>query len=219
MQFVAGSPRRPEALTKTGVDAVVRAAVDALASLHALDLRDVGLADLEPWSLRQRVTRWRTVYERDQVRELPLLEEVGCWLEANCPADGAVALVHGDYHVGNFLFAPDPVPRVAAVVDWECCGVGDPLLDLGRLLATVPTGPDSAAFAQRYAQRVGQSVTQLPFYLVLGYFDSALVAEGAYANLLAGSTSPRPRELADLATRVPALLVAAARLTETRDTI
>ena len=46
--------------------------------------------------------------------------------------------MHGDYHLANLMFAFDG-PRVAAIVDWEMCTVGDPLLDLGWLLATWPT--------------------------------------------------------------------------------
>lgn len=45
--------------------------------------------------------------------------------------------IPGDYHFGNVICRHDG-PELAAIVDWELTTIGDPLLDLGWLLATWP---------------------------------------------------------------------------------
>jgi aminoglycoside phosphotransferase (APT) family kinase protein len=59
------------------------------------------------------------------------------WLQRNQPSSGVPGLIHGDFHLGNVLFDRSG-PNVVAIVDWEMCTIGDPLLDLGWLLATWP---------------------------------------------------------------------------------
>ena len=52
------------------------------------------------------------------------------------PAESAATIVHGDYRLGNVLFAPAAPARLTAVLDWELATLGDPLADLGYLAAT-----------------------------------------------------------------------------------
>jgi len=87
-------------------------------------------------------------------------------LEANRPATWTPGLIHGDFHFANVLVGRG-TGRVAAVVDWELATVGDPLLDLGHLLATWPDGtpeslipdlfapglPNRSELVDRYAQQ------------------------------------------------------------------
>src|SRR5690606_1235868 len=72
--------------------------------------------------------------------DIPGLDRVAAWLDDNRPGTWRPGIMHGDYHLANVMIAPDG-PEVAAIVDWEMCTIGDPLLDLGWLLATWPTGP------------------------------------------------------------------------------
>jgi aminoglycoside phosphotransferase (APT) family kinase protein len=71
--------------------------------------------------------------------EIPGLERVAAWLDANRPVSWRPGIMHGDFHLANLMYAFDG-PRLAAIVDWEMCTIGDPLLDLGWLLATWPDG-------------------------------------------------------------------------------
>ena len=59
---------------------------------------------------------------------MPLLREAIAWLRANRASSGRVALVHGDYRIGNFILGADR--RIAAVLDWELAHVGDPVEDI-----------------------------------------------------------------------------------------
>ncbi len=121
---------------------------DAIARLGGVDHEDVGLADFgkPDGFLERQVPRWMA--ELDGYGELdgypgpdiPDLDRVAGWLDDNRPASWRPGIMHGDYHLANVMISPDG-PQVAAIVDWEMCTIGDPLLDLGWLLATWPIGP------------------------------------------------------------------------------
>jgi aminoglycoside phosphotransferase (APT) family kinase protein len=123
---------------------------DAAARLGAVDHEAVGLGDLgrPDGFLERQVPRW--LAELDSYGELdgypgpdiPGVDTVAAWLDAHRPTAFRPGIMHGDYHLANVMIAPDG-SDVAAIVDWEMCTVGDPLLDLGWLLATWPDGPGS----------------------------------------------------------------------------
>jgi aminoglycoside phosphotransferase (APT) family kinase protein len=222
-----------------GIDPALAAAeigpalVDALATLHRAPWREIGLADFgrPEGFLARQVDRWRGQYERYRVRDLPGFEEVATWLEGHRPPDGAPGILHGDFHLDNCLVDPAPPVRVRAIVDWEMATIGDPLLDLGLVLAfwgpdrprepafpriqavsRVAGAPSRAELAARYAERSGRPVEDLPYYLALAFWKLAAIVEGAYAQHLAGTLdTPYAR---DLERDVPRLLDEAARFAE-----
>ena len=97
-----------------------------------------------------------------------------------------------------------PGGEVAAVVDWELCTLGDPLADVGTadgLLARArraaarrsasrptsrPASPAARSSPARYAERSGRDLSELDFYLALGYWKLAIILEGVYARYAAG---------------------------------
>lgn len=52
------------------------------------------------------------------------------WLERNLPQSRQSVLVHGDYRLGNFMYAQG---RVVALLDWECTHLGSGTEDIGWL--------------------------------------------------------------------------------------
>lgn len=208
-----------------------RAAVEALAALHRVDYEAAGLGDFgrPAGYLKRQVTRWRGQYEQNQVRDLPLFAKLGDWLEAHRPAEAVPAILHGDFHLDNCLILPGPPARVSAIIDWELATIGDPLADLGLLLAfwgrnrtepiamprvqaltRLPAAPARRELADYYTALTGRSTRDLAFYMVLAFFKLAAIVEGAYARFLAGDVdSPYARALAQ---DVPALLRDAALL-------
>lgn len=184
--------------------------VDALATLHAVDPDQVGLGDLgRPDGFHERqVRRW--LCELDSYNELPGYEghaipgltQVADWLDNNLPRHPRPGLMHGDFHLANVMFEHGG-PDVAAIVDWEMCTVGDPLLDLGWMLSLWcepgQTGDplDSALskaggmatpdeLIERYASHGVRDVAGLDWYRVLACFKLGIILEGTYARSRAG---------------------------------
>jgi aminoglycoside phosphotransferase (APT) family kinase protein len=177
---------------------------DTLAAIHAVDPDEAGLGDLgrkEDYVARQ-LRRWQGQWEKSKTRELPIVDRLHDRLAARIPPQGPATIVHGDYRLDNMILAPSG--EVAAVVDWELCTLGDPLADLGTLIAywperdeqalrslgqpanLAPGFPDRAELAARYAERSGRDISELNYFLALGYWKLAIILEGVYARSLGG---------------------------------
>ncbi len=201
--------------------------VDALVALHAVDSEAVGLADFgrPAGYLERQVRRFTGLWEVNRQREVPAVDEVAGLLATAVPAESAATIVHGDYRLGNVLFAPAAPARLTAVLDWELATLGDPLADLGYLAATwsdagspgtvlerspVTRGegfPRSAELVERYAERTGREVGDLAFYQALALWKAAVFCEAIYGRWLRGETAePWAGTLAE---GVPGLAVAA----------
>ena len=210
------------------VGTVGREAAIALADLHTLDWRGLGLGDFgrPDEFLARQVPRWRKQLDRSRHRELPDFEPVAEWLEENRPPDVAPGILHGDFHVDNCLFAVEPRPRLAAIIDWEMSTIGDPLLDVGLFLgfwgderaqpmgmpwvqaiSRVKGAPCRNELAALYEERSGRSLARLPYYMALAFWKLAAIVEGAHAHYVAGRTDAP--YAAALEHDVPALLAEA----------
>src|SRR5439155_7520060 len=78
--------------------------------------------------LADELAKWRTVLHAAPVEFHAAGDALTAELAATTPAPVATALVHGDFRLGNVLFAGS---TPAALVDWEIWSVGDPRVDLG----------------------------------------------------------------------------------------
>lgn len=184
---------------------------DALVALHAVDTERAGLADLGAGTgsgdIASQLRRWYGEARAAQEltgRGVLLIEDVYRHLCANLPPEAATAplsLVHGDYRLDNVIV--DDHGNVVAVLDWEAASLGDPLVELGLLLAywTNPgeqnialggAAPSAAPgfltrseIALRYAETSGRDLAHLAFYLAFAYWKLACILEGVYARQLA----------------------------------
>lgn len=181
--------------------------VDQLAAIHQVDPQAVGLEEFgrpEGYLARQ-LKRWRGQWNLVATRETPHLDRVYTALSNRLPPAGGSGIVHGDYRLDNTILDRTDPEVVRAVVDWEMATLGDPLADLGMLLAYWdpvsepvlgvrhilrgnPGFPTAAELAEHYAHRTGADLSRLPFYQALGYFKLAVIAEGIHARHLAGQT-------------------------------
>lgn len=115
-----------------------------LARLHAVRPDQIGLADYgKPGNYFDRqIARWSRQYQESTGPCIPALESLMEWVAANAPPDdGAVAISHGDFRIGNMMFHPTE-PRVIAILDWELSTLGHPLADLGYCVMPWNTAPD-----------------------------------------------------------------------------
>jgi aminoglycoside phosphotransferase (APT) family kinase protein len=182
---------------------VAFAMVDALARLHEVDWKSAGLGDLgHPEQFHERqVARWSRQLASYEGRQMPGIEEVTAWLETNLPTHFDPTIMHGDFHMLNALIAPDPPPRVVAILDWETATIGDPLLDLAGFCevwipATGERWPSAADLVERYRTTRGlQSIGDLTYYRVLYNFRLAVLLEGIHQRTL---KDPSRQQLHDI---------------------
>ncbi len=180
--------------------------IDALVEVHAADWQACGLEGFgKPTGyLERQVRRFTGLWEHNATREIPALDEVTAWLGAQRPESGPATIVHGDYRLGNVMFTGD---RLSAIFDWELATIGDPLADVGYLVATwaqagdpdttvaslttvtrTPGFPTRAELVARYEERSGRSMSDLRWYTTLALWKSAVFLEGSYKRRLAGTT-------------------------------
>jgi aminoglycoside phosphotransferase (APT) family kinase protein len=178
--------------------------VDVLADLHAVDIDAVGLGDLarRDGYIERQVKRWSTQWENSKTRELPAVDEVAKRLRDHMPAQRDVSIVHGDYRFGNCL-TDVTHGRIAAVLDWELCTLGDPLADVGymgvywnrgdaaALRANDPTGAEGfltyADVLERYSKRTGRDLSDIGYYTAFSCWRLAVISEGVYARYIHGA--------------------------------
>lgn len=184
--------------------------VDALLRLGELDYRAVGLDDFgKPEGFLQRqAPRWLSQLQGYSdyfgwpgAAGLPDVEVIGQWLVENCPTHNTPGILHGDFHLANVMFSSSG-PRLAAIVDWELATLGDPLLDLGWLVASWPGAdgrgagtihvqpwdgfPTDDELIARYSASSHRDLSELDWYIVLAGFKLGILLEGSYARACAG---------------------------------
>jgi aminoglycoside phosphotransferase (APT) family kinase protein len=184
--------------------------IDALVEIHAVDWRAAGLEGFgKPTGyLERQLRRFGGLWEHNRTRELPAMERVREWLGAHMPESGPATIVHGDYRLGNAIFAAQPPARLVAVLDWEMATIGDPLADIGYMcmfwteaddpaeglraaLGNVTRAegyPTRAELIARYEERSGRSMRDLRWYVTLALWKSAVFMEGNYKRAISGST-------------------------------
>jgi aminoglycoside phosphotransferase (APT) family kinase protein len=209
--------------------------VDALAALHLTDPAAVGLGDLGPPSgyVSRQIKRWRGQLDHARVRPVPDLDWAADWLEQHQPPEPErVRIVHGDYRLDNVIFTLVRPPRLLGIVDWELATLGDPLADLGWLLAfwreptdephllpiispimERPGFPSRAELRARYAARTGARLPDLTYYVVFAMWRMAVLLENHWARHLRGSAAGF--DFAYLETAGPAFAARLRRLAET----
>ena len=242
MQRIDGTPilsHIPEqwATTPESQGRALEELIDALVAIHAVDWEACGLGDLAHTGeyLPHQITRWLAQLASYDGRELPTAIRIAEWLETHRPSDQPSALCHGDYKLDNVLFAPESPPRLAAVVDWEMAGIGDPLVDLAWALifhpgpdGTIHLGtskdpkfavdalPDRDQLIARYAHQSGRDTAPIGWYDVFARWKLAIALEGSYAKFLRGQSDKPLHEFFGMQADV--LLESAEHIIETEAT-
>ncbi|MFF5073106.1 phosphotransferase family protein [Micromonospora olivasterospora] len=188
---------------------MVMTMVDGLAHLAQVDPSEVGLQGFgRPEGFLERQTeRWLDQLARIESADhdgptVVTMRPIADWLDRHRPRASAPGILHGDFHVANVMF-DEPTSSLAAIVDWELATIGDPLLDLGTLLALWPAAdgqpdllgsalslagglPSESELVERYAASSGRQVGDIDYYYVLGCFRLAVLLEGTCARARVG---------------------------------
>ncbi len=184
-----------------------------LIELHQVDYLQVGLEDFgKPQGYAQRqVTGWNRRFQNAKTPDVDAFEDLQRWLEDNIPAQSATASVlHGDYRIDNVILdARDPC-KILAVLDWEICALGDPLMDLGNALAywieagdpdflrglnlqpsNAPGMLSRQEILELYGQETGRDTTNFTFYYTYGMFRNAVILQQIYFRYFKGETQDK----------------------------
>src|SRR5215469_15073019 len=219
MEFVEGYVLRDVEGTEAVLDQARRRVageqlIDVLAAIHRVDVDAVGLGDFarRDGYIERQLRRWHGQFGKSQeqakeigvYRPVPLVDEVHKILTDRLPVQQGTAIVHGDYRLDNTIMSGDG--RIMAVLDWELCTLGDPLADVGTLLAYWAEdpgrrGPSSAVFffnetattalpgfpsrveiADRYTASSGRDLSNIGFYVAFAYWKLAWILEGVFVR-------------------------------------
>ena len=179
--------------------------VDVLVALHGIEPDQVGLADFgrPDGYLQRQVSRWHKQFQASLPAGHDVEQAVAAALQAELPTGSRAGIVHGDYRLTNVLF-DRKLARIEAVMDWEMATLGDPLTDLGLLYvyhepaantdSVMPNFPSAKGFLsaqqmiERYAERSGEQLAELDWYIAFGYFKLGVIAAGIHARYLQGLT-------------------------------
>ena len=187
--------------------------LDTFVELHAVDYKAVGLGDLgrPDGYVERQVTNWGKQYLKAATEEVAAAKQVMEWMQNNQPKKYDFSLIHNDFKYDNIVFKDDNWKEVTAILDWEMCTLGDPLMDLGTSIAywtmssdgdmikqgipspTVMVGnPSRTEIVEKYAVKSGRPINHLVFYYVYGLFKIAVIAQQIYYRFHKGlTTDPR----------------------------
>ena len=187
---------------------IYMAMADALAKLHRARPEEIGLSDYgRPGNYFERqIARWTRQWRESDSPPIEALDRLADWLPANLPADdGAIAIAHGDFRLGNLLFHPSE-PRVVAILDWELSTLGHPLADLGFCCMPWHTAPDEyggilgldlsalglppeRAFVDRYFAGAVPTAPLQRFHIAFALFRFAVIFVGIADRARAGNAA------------------------------
>ncbi|MGA7281191.1 MAG: phosphotransferase family protein [Acidimicrobiia bacterium] len=181
--------------------------IDTLAEFHAVDPAECGLDDLghPDGFLERQVAGWAVRWERAKDEDYPVADEVAKWLAASIPSNGGVTLLHNDWRLDNMAVDASDPGTCTAVYDWDMATRGDPLADVGTLMASwydpgeersvlSPMPVDAPGWAtrkealERYGAESGMAMDEIGWYLVFGTWKLGVVLQQIYIRWLRGQT-------------------------------
>lgn len=188
------------------------AVVDALVALHAVDINSSGIVKLgKPIGFVERQVRgWTERWQGSKTGELEQMDEVISWLNERIPSEDNLSptIVHNDFKLDNLMLGELDPTRIVAVLDWEMCTVGDPLIDVGLFLSywTMGAGQQSGNSSlravtngtgwlsrdetiDRYQQQTGRNLSGIVFYETFARFKGAVVVQQIYFRFVRGQTT------------------------------
>lgn len=184
--------------------------IDKLIELHRVDYRAAGLESVGKGAgyVQRQIAGWSDRYRKARTPDVGDFEATMSWLERNLPAgENTTCVIHNDFRFDNVVLDPENPLRIIGVLDWEMATLGDPLMDLGNMLAYWVEAGDDEFFLQTrcqpthlpgmfsrdevrdyYGQRTGLAVDKFDFYAVYGLFRLAVIVQQIYYRYFHGQT-------------------------------
>ncbi|WP_042462190.1 phosphotransferase family protein [Neobacillus dielmonensis] len=186
--------------------AVSKGIIHSLVELQQVDYQKANLMDIgKPEGyLERQVHGWIKRYAVSKTNEFTGVEELEAWLIKNMAATVDTTIVHNDFKLNNLVLDPYDPGIVKGVLDWEMATIGDPMTDIGAVLAywgekgdpdmgiSVVTN-QSGFFSRRemaelYAQVSGRDIKSINFYVAFGFYKLAVILQQLYYRWKKGAT-------------------------------
>ena len=176
--------------------------------LHKVDIDAVGLSDLGRPNgyVERQVTNWGKQYHKAATMDIPEADKLINWMSENQPKQYDHTLIHNDYKYDNVVFKDDSWSDITAILDWEMCTLGDPLMDLGTSVAywmmpadgpatkvipsptLAPGNPSRTEIVNLYAEKSGRDIDNFVFYYAFGLFKIAVIVQQIFYRYNKGLT-------------------------------
>ena len=185
--------------------------IDTLADLHEVDWKALGLSDMgrpEGFNARHRKNMARLVAHENGQPPLHF-QAVDAWLAEHVPPESGATVIHNDFRIGNVVLDAENRGAIEAVLDWELATLGDPLLDLGYFLISIPRSregltpaeelgtamleegfPSREELAAHYVARTGADISNLHWYETLVLWKLAVLYEYGRRRAVKGVGDP-----------------------------
>lgn len=175
--------------------------LDQLIALHRMDYRAAGLESIAKGEgyVERQLEGWIARYKKARTWNVTRASLITRWLREHKPAVEHLCLTHNDFRFDNLVLNPENPTEILAVLDWELATIGDPLMELGNLLAYwVQADDDRFARATRrqpthlpgmftreeviayYCEKMGLGNLDMAFYEVFGLFRLSVIAQQIY---------------------------------------
>lgn len=181
--------------------------IETLVQLHEIDIASTTLIDLgKPAGyVNRQVEGWTKRYYAAETDTIVAMNEVATWLKQYQPKEQSATFLHNDFKYDNIVFNKD-LTKIIGVLDWEMATVGDPLMDLGAMLAYwfepdeesifkqynctwLPGNLTRAALIDYYASLTKRDLSDINFYYVFGLFKNAVIAQQIYHRYKQGHST------------------------------
>lgn len=184
-----------------------------LVELHQVDYQAAGLGDFgrPDGYVRRQIEGWNARMQAAATPDGEIFEDIQVWLIEHMPAsEPAAAILHGDYRLDNVILDADNPLEVIALLDWEICALGNPLMDLGNALAywveaddppvlqalqmqpsTAPGMLTRAEILSLYSEKTGADVSGFNFYYTYGIFRNMVILQQIYFRYFHGKTQDK----------------------------
>lgn len=187
---------------------------DAIAKLHNVDVKAVGLEDFgKPGNyFARQISRWGKQYKASETETIESMDKLIEWLPTSIPEGDEVTLVHGDYRLDNVIFHPTE-PKVLGILDWELCTLGHPLGDFtyhlmswqmpGNDLTSLSAEefaelgiPTAEEYTKMYCDRTGRDggIDNQDWYLAYNMFRIGGILQGIRGRLRDGTAASEHAE-------------------------
>jgi aminoglycoside phosphotransferase (APT) family kinase protein len=174
---------------------------DKLIELHSVDYLAAGLASLGKGDgyVQRQIDGWCDRWSKVPTWNVQRGRRVTDWLRAHVPADVRTCVIHNDWRLDNLVFDAQDPTRVIGVLDWEMATLGDPLMELGCVLAYWAQADDDRfilsmrrqpshlpgmqtrrEIVDYYCLRTGLQPHNWTFYEVYGLFRLAVIIQQIY---------------------------------------